>query len=628
MSGRTFQTLVALALAALWALALGYGHWRGDVGLLDRAEAALTDLRTLARGERTAPDQVTIVAIDDEVAHREGSYPLARRDLAGIVSAIARLKPKVIAIDLLLIDHGPPDGDAALMRSFDTGPTVIAAAAVFAQSRQSLATAEDGPLARLPLAEKFLLPLDSFAAHAAIGVVNVTTDQSGTPRAVPMLFRSSERVEMSLPLRVAALATGMDPIIEPNQLVLGGRPIPTDIDHVLPLAYYGRRGTIRTVSAAAALDGTLTPDAIEGRIVVIGTTVTGGGDVFPTPFDPVMPGVEVIATAVSHLMTGDGMLRDEGVRIADAIVALALALALVSLLTWRRSAFGLIMTAATLLAWLAANFVAFSHGVWLSAALPIAAAVPPAILFGAVQLWQNRRRAHDLGLESELFQRFQAPALREWLTRNPQFLLEPVHQNAAVVFIDLSGFTSLSEILGPEAVRELLKDFHALVDAEVNARRGIVISFMGDGAMILFGLPEPGADDAANAVLCCVNLSCRSERWLKTLPASVAARTGFKIGAHFGPSIASRLGGESFQHITATGDTVNVASRLMEVAAKNGAAIALSGELMRQAGPDHVLHRQGVLTGPRETQIRGRASPLDVWLWRDDSSGVDESGGP
>jgi adenylate cyclase len=628
MSGRALQTLVALALAALWALALGYGHWHGDVGLLDRAEAALTDLRTLARGERAAPDRVTIVAIDDEVAHREGSYPLARRDLAGIVSAIARLKPKVIAIDLLLIDHGPPDGDAALMHSFDTGPTVIAAAAVFAQSRQSLATAEDGPLARLPLAEKFLLPLDSFAAHAAIGVVNVTTDQSGTPRAVPMLFRSSERVEMSLPLRVAALATGMDPIIEPNQLVLGGRPIPTDIDHVLPLAYYGRRGTIRTVSAAAALDGTLTPDAIEGRIVVIGTTVTGGGDVFPTPFDPVMPGVEVVATAISHLMTGDGMLRDEGVRIADATVALALALALVSLLTWRRSAFGLIMTAATLLAWLAANFVAFSHGVWLSAALPIAAAVPPAILFGAVQLWQNRRRAHDLGLESQLFQRFQAPALREWLTRNPQFLLEPVHQNAAVVFIDLSGFTSLSEILGPEAVRELLKDFHALVDAEVNARGGIVISFMGDGAMILFGLPEPGADDAANAVLCCVNLSCRSERWLKTLPASVAARTGFKIGAHFGPSIASRLGGESFQHITATGDTVNVASRLMEVAAKNGAAIALSGELMRQAGPDHVLHRQGVLTGPRETQIRGRASPLDVWLWRDDSSGVDESGGP
>ena len=515
MSGRALQTLIALALTGLWATALGYGHWRGDLRFLDRAEAAMTDLRTLARGERAAPDLVTIVAIDDEVVRKQGSYPLARSDLARIVEMVAAFEPKVIAVDLLLVDHGQDDGDKALAQSFDKRPTAIAAAAIFTQARQSIAGAEDGPLSRLPRAERFLLPLAVFADHAAVGVVNVTTDRSGTPSAVPMLFRTSDRVEMSLPLRVAALATGMDPTIEPNRLVLKGRPVPTDIDHVLPLAFYGRRGTIRTISAAAVLNGELPRDAVQGRIVVIGATVTGGGDFLPTPFDPVLPGVEVISTAIAHLMTGDGILRDRSVRIADTVVAVALALTLVGLLAWRRSAAGLITMASVLLAWLAINFAAFAHGIWLSAAVPIAAAVPPAILFGAVQLWQNRRRAQYLTIKSDLLQQFQAPVLRKWLTRNPEFLLAPVHQNAAVVFIDLSGFTSLSETLGAHTAREMLKQFHALVDAEVVAHGGVVTSFLGDGAMILFGLPEPGLDDAANAALCCVDLCSRSERWLE-----------------------------------------------------------------------------------------------------------------
>jgi adenylate cyclase len=55
VTGRSFQTLVALVLAALWALALGYGHFIGDVRFLERAEGALTDLRLLARGARSAP---------------------------------------------------------------------------------------------------------------------------------------------------------------------------------------------------------------------------------------------------------------------------------------------------------------------------------------------------------------------------------------------------------------------------------------------------------------------------------------------------------------------------------------------------------------------------------------------
>ena len=77
--------------------------------------------------------------------------------------------------------------------------------------------------------------------------------------------------------------------------------------------------------------------------------------------------------------------------------------------------------------------------IWFSAAVPITAAVPPAIVYGATQLWLDRRRAHRFARQNELLRRFQSPALRDWLTRNPNFLSEPVRQEAAIVFIRLSG---------------------------------------------------------------------------------------------------------------------------------------------------------------------------------------------
>jgi adenylate cyclase len=583
---------------------------------LDRVEATMADVRTIIRGTATPPDLITIVAIDDEVAKGEG-YPLSRATLSRLIDELARLDPKIIAVDLLLVDPKEQQDDEALARSLGRSSTVIAAAAVFAGGKQWIPPEVDGPLVRVPNAERFLMPLPAFSAAAAVGVVNVATDQTGTPRFVPLLFRSGDHVEASLPLRVAALAIGAEPEVEPNRLFMGERMIPTDLGHLLPLAFYGPRGTIPTISAAAVLAGQVDGGEIRNRIVVVGGTVTGGGDVFPTPFDPVLPGVEVISTAIAHLMAGDGIVRDRHIRLVDAGFAVILPMVLVALVAWRRSAIGLAAIIGVVLIWAVVNVTAFSNGIWLSVALPMAAAAPPAILFGAVQLWRDRNRAQYFATQSKLLQKVQASGLGQWLAKHGDFLQEPVREDAAVVFIDLSGFTGLSETLGPNATRELLSEFHTLVDEEVTECGGIVTSFMGDGAMILFGLPKPAADDASKAANCSVRLSHRTKAWLASQPASISSRLGYKIGAHFGTVIASRLGGESHQHIAATGDTVNVASRLMEVAASHRTELAVSDELLRMAGRDCELHKSGALHGPIDTGIRGRAGSLAIWLWKD-----------
>jgi adenylate cyclase len=620
MGWRHVSTLIAVILAGLWGAGLALSHWQGRTSFLDRVEAPLTDLRFLIQGPRPAPDIVTIIAIDDQTVRETGSYPLSRDTMASLVSALARMKPKVIALDILFIDPGPAEGDLALTDALRKTPSVLAAAGLFRRGAQSSPEPMDDGLEGLPIAQSLLLPLESLASAAALGVVNIATDASGVPRHVPLLLRADSRIMPSFPLRAASIAMGRDPVLRPDGIDIDRISTSTERGYALPLRFYGPGGTVRTISASQILNGDAVDDTVRDKVVVVGATVTGGGDTFPTPFDPVLPGVEVLATAITHLMAGDGLVRDRHVRLIDAIIAVILPILFVLLLSWHRSIWGLALIAGILISWIGINAVAFMHGIWLSAALPLAAAVPPVILFGAARLWLDRSRAERLSVQSRTLQRFQPPSLAERLTKDPTFLIKPVRQQAALIFIDLSGFTGLTEILPLDEVREILRSFHTLVDQETVRNEGIVASFMGDGAMILFGLPEPSPRDAGHALAACIALCTRMESWLAALPEPIASRIGFKIGAHYGRIIASRLGGESHQHITATGDTVNVASRLMEVAASHHVDLALSDALYQAAGPERSVLESGILEGPFATSIRGRAGSIAVWFWKRNSS--------
>jgi adenylate cyclase len=625
MSNRRLYILVALLCTGLWAVAICLGHSNGQLRLLDRIESALTDLRTLARGVKAPPDLVTIVAIDDGIVKHGGTYPLPRAEIAGIIDAIAQFEPKVIAVDLLLVDKGPADGDAALAKSFTARPTVLAAAAVFPETVQPSAD-RDEPLARLPTADRFLHPLPAFAERAEVGIANVTTGQTGTPLSVPMLFRTRDKIELSFPLRVASVAIGKPLTIEPDRLLFGDHPIATGSNYALPISYYGPRRTIRTVSAASLVNGQVDRKDIQGRIVVLGATATGAGDFFPTPFDSLMPGVEIISTAITHLVAGDGMVRDRPVRIVDTVMAIGLPLLLVGLLCLAaqrgRPARG----------HRGGSDVGggqcgrFRARIWLDAATTIATTAPPVIPFGPCNHASGRRRARALAAQNELLEPDAGspgmvdPQPRLSAGAGPAECRRRLHRS--------SGFTRSSETLDPDATRGLLKEFHALVDKEVTRCGGMITSFLGDGAMILFGLPAEAADDATRAAECSIALCVKTERWIKTLPPSIAARIGFKIGAHFGPIVASRLGGRNHQHITATGDTVNVSSRLMEVAARHDVRLAVSDTLRVEAERTGARLKTGSLEGPVDAQIRGRSGSLSVWLWRSEDPSMENGAHP
>jgi adenylate cyclase len=537
--------------------------------------------------------------------------------LARIVRSIAAGKPQVIAIDILLLDPGPPDGDLELADALRSSRNVIAAAALFDTNG---ATPPDAPPAgsgggAVPRRTNVLWPQEKFRAAASVGLTNVSIDDSRVPRYVPMVFFAGSMALPSFALAAAAAALNTEPVLGNDVVMLDGRSIAMDLGYHLPLRFYGPRSTIPTFSAAGALD----PEDVRGQVVVIGMTAAGGTDSFETPFGAT-PGVEIQATAISNLLTGDTLTRNGMTRRIDAAVAVALPVIAVLLLAIRRPWLAVVLASLAIAAWVAATCVAFRQGWWLAIAVPAAAVAPVAIGYGAARLALAQRLAQRFAAEGDALRPFQSRGLVELLARDPHFLAAPVARDAGVVFVDLSGFTGVTEALGPAWTRELLLGLHQRIETAACEREGAVVSYMGDGAMILFGLTASRPDDAAHALQAVAGLYESVSQWIATLPPAARDRLTPRVGAHFGPVILSRLGAADHQHVAATGDTVNVASRLLEVAKDRHASTAVSEDLWRAArdaggapaaSPGKALPGETVL----EVPIRGRARPIAIRLW-------------
>jgi adenylate cyclase len=131
--------------------------------------------------------------------------------------------------------------------------------------------------------------------------------------------------------------------------------------------------------------------------------------------------------------------------------------------------------------------------------------------------------------------------------------------------------------------------------------------------MLVFGLPAPRADDARRAIDAALSLGRALKAWIGGLDLPEGQALGMRVGVHYGGVVLSRLGADTHQHITATGDVVNVASRLLEVGKRMAAQIVFSDDVVAAGGSsDGDMLRS--FEGPQEVQIRGRTHPLAIWL--------------
>ncbi|MGA2792447.1 MAG: CHASE2 domain-containing protein, partial [Roseiarcus sp.] len=409
-------------LGLLWVGFLGFRQIGGVGSIIDGFENLTVDWRYSIAGPRPVPPGVVIVAIDDETVREAGAYPLPRSALARIVRALARFDPRAIAIDIAFLDAGPPGADAELAEALRSTKSVIAAIGLFEHDGANDEPRQSDDLALIPSPSSILWPTVEIRGAARAGLVNVATDASGIPRHIPMIYRTGDTVVPSFALAAASAALNAEPVFGPDGLRLAARTVGMDLGYHLPIRFYGPGGSIKRVSAARILRDELAPEDVRGQVVVIGATALGVGDTFATPFDRIVPGVEIFATAVANLLAGDGLVRTALVRKFDAGAAVLLPCAAVLLMAMRRPFAGLGLAALVFVLWAVLAFVAFLEGYWVSLAVPLAALAPVAAAYGVARLALDRYATARLTADKAALTRFQSPVLLEHILGTPGFL--------------------------------------------------------------------------------------------------------------------------------------------------------------------------------------------------------------
>jgi CHASE2 domain-containing sensor protein len=406
-----------LGLAALLA---ALHLWRP--ALLSRADLAVYDWLAVATPLRPPSGRVALVEVDERSLTEAGRWPWPRDRVAALLDRIRALGAASIGLDILFAeadssgDGGSAAGgtalsprDAALEAALARGKVVLGYAFTFERPVDrpcrlrsiGLARGAGGALTRLPRASGVLCSLGPLeAAAASSGFMNASADADGILRRMPQIVELSGEIYPSLALATARAGLAADrlALTDPTAgwpaLWLGDREIPLDADGSVLVRFRGPAGTFPRVSAIDVLRERAAPDALRGRIVFVGVSALGLGDMVATPLGSFLPGAEVHATVVDNLLQGDFVRRPAGGTVAELalvlVAAVGVALAVLGL-GWRW-ALPLALGGALLL-WLGAGWLLGARGWYVSPLFPTLA-LTGALGFAALhRLVAERARA-------------------------------------------------------------------------------------------------------------------------------------------------------------------------------------------------------------------------------------------
>ncbi|UEM01260.1 adenylate/guanylate cyclase domain-containing protein [Skermanella rosea] len=668
MGRRSSWLLAALAVPLVLA---GLRLADAEPGWLQGLEGRSLTLRYGLRGPLKPSGTVALLMIDDRTLAEHGRWPLSRRLIADAVRRLAADGARVVAIDLLfpepeaplpaevadilddarsrmprsadglavridrLLEAADPDGAlAAALGStgigvlgfafgFDPDGTAPAGGAVPDALRNAAFRVVREPAIpdhRDDHPASVVVPVPVLARSAALGHLTVRIEADGVLRHDQSAIRFGDAWYPSLPVEAVRRYRGLDAddvaLHVGHGIRVGPDFVATDRRMRLPVNHYGPRGTIETRSLADLLAGRIPPGSYRGRIVLIGASAQGVGDSFHTPFGRALPGAEHLATVIDNLLTGRTPKDRSSLLPADIAAILGgglLGAALGSALAPVAATAG---TAILVAGWLAATAVLFATAdLWLAVTSPVLAAGLGFALFAArrSQVGEQARRLAER--QRRNLMRYFSPAVAERLMNSNRPGLEDRIQPVTILFVDLVGFTGINERLSPREAMDVLRGFYGHVEAAVLDRGGVVDKFLGDGAMAIFGIPEPTPHDAGDALAAARQIADGMEDWNRELASVGLPALTVAMGLHLGPVLIGDTGGTRQFTFTIIGDAVNVASRLEALTRELGVTIAASDAVIEAArstaGSAAV---EGFVELPPRP-LRGRERPIGVWSW-------------
>ncbi|MFZ5672426.1 MAG: adenylate/guanylate cyclase domain-containing protein [Pseudomonadota bacterium] len=177
----------------------------------------------------------------------------------------------------------------------------------------------------------------------------------------------------------------------------------------------------------------------------------------------------------------------------------------------------------------------------------------------------------------------------------------------ALLFIDIRNSVAMEEALDPARLVQVVSAFRSYVRVAAEQHGGIVDKFIGDGAFLVFGIPEPRADDAKRAIACAKTILAHLAEWNKARRKAGDDEIAVGIGVHEGDAFIGAVGDDTRLEFTVLGDTVNVANRLEQATKQHQVRLIASAETLGKTGEGLAEWRDlGAV------ELRGRPEPLHI----------------
>jgi adenylate cyclase len=367
--------------------------------------------------------------------------------------------------------------------------------------------------------------------------------------------------------------------------------IPTDPDGRVWIRY--NVGELApSLSADDILEGGSVGDRVAGRIVLVGSSAAGLGDIKTVPGGASMPGVQVQAQLLATLSSGAHLRRPPAVAGAERAALVAVGLILAWYAPLLRAAWLPPLLAATILGSFAATWLGFGRygllidGGYLAVALSL-------LLFWLAMAKFIREEARRRTIR-DAFGHYLAPAMVDRLASSRRELrLGGERRELTVLFSDIRGFTTLSERFArdPEALTRLLNRYLTTMTEAIQAAQGTIDKYIGDAIMAFWGAPLPVGRHAEAACRAALAMRERLGRFNAEIAAEhlgdnlIFEPLRMGIGINTGECFVGNLGSDQRFNYSVLGDAVNVASRLEGRSKAYGIDIVL-GETTRAAVPE------------------------------------------
>jgi adenylate cyclase len=557
-------------------------------------------------GPRQAPDDdVVVIGITEQtLAAFPYRSPIDRGFLADVIDALADHRAAAVGLDVVLDQPTEPAKDAALRRALLRSDVPVVAISVAPDT----AMAADR--------RRFL---DTFLAGARTGDANLARDRFDDVVRDHVPLHPTTGL-LSFPAAIAAALGAPVP----------GRPFPIEWRR----SSRGPHATPEVAIYPAEAVGLLPPDWLSGKVAIIGSLIPGSDEhrTLASSFGQPSFGVEIHARVVSQLLHRRAAPAPVIPWPEIAVTALLAVVGLTLGLAWAG------LPAAIALAVAGVGFVA-AAAVFYADTGTLIPVLPPVVALatsgGVARAWRGRGSRRDRRALRALFSRFVSePVVDEIMKDRDLFMAggrpRPRELTATVLYADVAGFTTICEGLAPAPLITWLDRYIDAMSKVIAEHDGVLLRFIGDGILAVFGVPIPRRDEAAistdanNAARCALAMEQAMQQLNDAWSAEGLPVGGLRVGVHTGPMVAGSLGTGARMEFCLLGDTANVGARLEQLG-KDYAEPGLRYCTIVVGEPTW-LRLAGAFPGVRigEVMLRGRHTSMAAY--RIDSAAAQRAG--